>query len=218
MRFILVNLMFVGLSFWVNGQDSLLSKNRNTILKVDLVAPAVGLLNFRYRNVFSLSAEHTFFKNQSIQLTALYGENISVSESRGYIAGTFNTYVYQVEILRKGLLFNAQYRFYPLSGNKFYIGPHLAYALISQYGKRSDNKDLDYKLNFKQHEIGIGGVLGWQFFIKNRIAIDFTLGLTRIGYIIKKNKEGKKLQYWKVLSPDGIVALNIGYRLFHNKK
>lgn len=209
MRILLVNMVVLFYSFSLAGQDSLPAKNKNTILKIDLLAPIEDLVNFNYRNVFSFSAEHSTFEDQSIQLTALYREYFIDEDFINYYIKDF----------AKTIQIFSQYRFYTTKRKRLYLGPYLTYSFTRQHGKLSDNiSDSNSEWEFTQHDGGAGGVMGYQFFIKKRISVDFSLGVARM-VVINKNiiKEDEPL-HTAPKGAEGIAALNIGYRFIHKQK
>ncbi len=212
-NFFIIYIFLSNLSF---GQDSSQTKLRNTIVKMDLVFPALWIATPVFSNMVSIAVENSTFKNQSIQLRSAYSTITQEQIDQYSLYGTnFST---KTTVILKTLQIIPEYRFYVTKKN-LYLGPYLKHSYNQTETTIIPNDTivqvLDGFSKLVWNTLGIGGLAGYQFFIKNRISVDFLLALGIRKIIYQKNIIGEGDV--KASLADGIFSVTVGYRFIHKK-
>lgn len=124
--------------------------------------------------------------NISLQGEYVIKDNISASlgVAYNYPKGTFFGNTDNLKNYRKnirGIRFTPEFRFYPgkQAPKGFYIGPYVRYMNYGTYWPGQIKRDsivfVDYTARLRLTEIGIGGQLGYQFLIKEKLSIDLMI-------------------------------------------
>ena len=177
------------------AQDTL-GEQPALIIKTDIAMPIIGLAtNFK---AGSLTLELGIKRRHSIQLTGLI------------------TSIVSAEYQHKTIQIIPAYKYF-LSKKKAYTGFYSGlYLKGSQYTFIADRRhfiDNSY-LEYKQNALGGGLIFGYQNYIMKKIVFDILLGFGArqvLNTTIIKS-ENTYLGDIDSTSPDGIIAVNFGYK------
>lgn len=199
------------------SQDTAQTKFRNTIVKVDLVFPALGVLSPLFSNMFAVCVENSTFKNQSIQLRGTHNTMTQEATNQYSIYGT--TFTIKTKAVTKNFQIIPEYRFYIVK-QKLYLGSYLKYSynhsVVETMPGDTNVLIQNGELDIVWHTAGIGGLAGFQYFIMERISMDFLIGIGIRG--ISKKNIISGIGTVKSSLADGLFSFTLGYRLIHKNK
>lgn len=199
---ILIFVFLLILKFTINsyGQDTLIKSKIGLIVKTDIFLPIYGIFNYTKCAIFGL--DKLFYNRNSIAVSVAYSD-FTNDQAKHYF-------------LTKQIFFD--YKFFLRNSNNykgFFVGIYYKYA--NQKTKIQIQKYVGYNdydiVEFVDKIAGIGGLGGYQFYIKNKLSIEFLLGF---GYRKVLNREFIQRSDHFVSSlinqPDGRLSINIGYK------
>ncbi len=215
MKHIITSLILIFIcNYFLAGQSEENKQKLCYILKADILLPATNMIfdnNWKYP---SLTFEFGTRKRHSFQLTAFYFYSLSMEVSQTSNTLSKNNYKGMTPYLKFYLSKNKN-----LSG--FYSGIYSKFS-YETYETSIQIFNLPEPYNesfwrFKEICINPGLVFGYQNYIKDRVVIDFMLGL---GY-------NQQVSYEEEISGDfvydrkkfdALFALNIGYKFKVKKR
>jgi len=137
---------------------------------------------------FKLALNLPSFAANNISIQGEYAFNPSMSALMGfsyhYPKGTFSGNHEMFKDYRtnlRGVIFTPEFRYYPkkMAPKGFYIGPYLRFMNYTTDWDGQIKGDsivfVDYTAKLKLTEFGIGGQLGYQFLIKDKVSIDLMI-------------------------------------------
>ncbi|POY35238.1 hypothetical protein C3K47_15755 [Solitalea longa] len=156
---------------------------------------------------FNLSSQLIYGKAALFSYERIVGPNEAFNVQVGYVElpdiihGANSTIVEKRSNSRSGYTIAGDYRFYLGSENRHeaprgvYVGPYVSYYAFKSNKLASltttDGGTTDVTLDSKINILNFGGLLGYQFVIKRRIAIDMILiGPSISNYSVKLNMNG----------------------------
>jgi Protein of unknown function (DUF3575) len=170
---------------------------KKSLIKADIVSPAYSYLTNAAG--YSFSYENQIKNNHGIQLSVDYFSDRNSLESY------------------KTIQLIPQYKYYFNKTYKgYYVGAYIKYTNYHVHKFKLDMyNNFDDSYEFVQQSVAYGALNGYLIYLgkKNRFIVDATIGIgmstvVKFDYIKKGNYTYKKNRL------DGIVAINIGYRLF----
>lgn len=198
--------LFFALFLFIVGQSLANDIDSTSKKKKD----SVHVMPFRKNNV-KLCLSHFLLYREGYVLTyeRVLGKHSSLSISGGYtpIAAQFD---FDIDLLEKkkqienyGFMFGAEYRFYLKAENKYkaprgiFIGPFSTFyqfrsnrIIQFEEGDAASLGEMEFDTRFSV--LNIGGQVGYQFLIKNRVSIDLVMfgpALSFYGYQFKFNQD-----------------------------
>ena len=197
------------------AQDTIQNNKYRFIIKEGIILPLAAL--FKIANPdkpnFSLTGEINVKRRSSFQLTVMNECN-----KTEYYKNEINNYSMSAII--------SEYKLY-LSKKKmqkgFYTGIYGEYYKINQ----NQLSTITYPIyrqsyfDYNEYYIGAGLMFGYQFYIKNRLTLDFLsgLGIVQLTKLTFIKEEGAVLQLMDAyhVDPSGLFSINIGYRFGKRK-
>jgi hypothetical protein len=172
----------------LHAQDSLVSRVRKNIIKVDITS------YWLYRNAIVFSYERVVKPNQTFAITAGYQQFPALKGPLG------DTVSVNKQTNASGLKLGAEYRFYLKKENKYnaphgvYLGPYVSYHNYSNGRTIEVNNDgtpETAELNTDLNILNIGVQLGYQFVLNNRWTIDLVfVGPSLSNYSLRARLDG----------------------------
>jgi len=182
----------------LNAKDTL-SKKTFFIIKTDIGQPIISHYFYQYQKVGSLTLEVCLKRRHSVQVIG-YGSEIKFSE---YRHNSFQIIpVYKYFLSKKN----------PYTG--FYTGAYIKGDRLNEIINRGSG--IGY-LEYNEYSLGGGLVIGYQNYIMKRIVVDviFGCGVRQDLKIEVIRTDNMSLNQSGMKQPllDGILALNVGYKL-----
>lgn len=163
-------------------------------LKTDILIPAIYLLN--NGQLASLTFEYGFNNSFSFQLTGMYSKSSTPTYekiSERYIIEDFKFFTQNNKPSFSGL----------------YIGAYSDQIFEYAFGHPTANEYIEYKRNI----LGIGPILGYQNYFRNRLVFDIIFGIGNSFEIYRKIMREENVNLALIHIPIDIrLAFNIGYR------
>ena len=173
------------------------------IVKTDILSPAVGLINGG--TYYSFTIEKNLRGRNSLQLSYSYGSFTNSSEG---------DWDFQRD---RGFVIVPQYKvFFRARQKGWFSGGYMSYGQEDyQIYLKSRGPANSYEMDFTQHYMSLGGLLGYQNYLWKRLCYEFAGGA---GYRqilrtdVKKSVNVIRSQYLWRNGLDAMLMVNVGWR------